>query len=211
MNRGIVVGAAVGVVALALGAALLMRSERAADANLPVPAASRPSSSVLAPAAVPAAPSTPAAPRAAPGGLPLNTPAAPWLSPGSEGAPATAAATTVPPIGAARNAAPTMTELQARLQALSSNKQPTPREVDALLADLQKNQGSNVVAGVNLQTLRDNLARTERIQQLAQEIQALAASPTADTPSQLQPRLDELQRLQAAMTSNVTAPDRATR
>ena len=208
MNRGILVGVAVGVVVIALGVGLLMRSEKAADANLPVPAASRPSSTVPAPALAPAATGTSAAPTTAPGGLPLNTPAAPWLTPGSGSAPSAAV---VPPSGAGRSGAPTMAELQARLQALSSNKQPTPREVDALLADLQKNQGGNVVAGVNLQTLRDNLARTERIQQLAQEIQALAASPTADTPSQMQSRLDELQRLQAALTSNVTAPAGAAR
>jgi hypothetical protein len=63
------------------------------------------------------------------------------------------------PIG--KPGAPSIEGIQQRLQALVANgRQPTAKEVDAVLADLQKNQGSNVVGGVNLQALRDNLARS---------------------------------------------------
>ncbi|AVS88432.1 hypothetical protein C8238_09480 [Paracidovorax avenae] len=89
--------------------------------------------------------------------------------------------------------------------------QPDVREVDAVLADLQRNQGSTVVAGVDLQAVRDNLARSERIRQISVEMQALAAKPGPDVPAQLQSRMAEIQRLQAGMTGNVAAPAGAAR
>ncbi len=204
MNRGILVGAAVGAVALALGAVLLVRSESAADANLPLPAPS----SAAAPLRVPAPSASAPGAVTPPGGLPLNTPAAPWLAPGGERASPRAAP--VPPAAAGGTGVPTIEDIQARAQALGTGKKANAREIDALLADMQKNQGRNVVAGVDLQALRDNLARSERIQQLALEIQALAATPGAATPAQLQTRLDELQQLQAALTASVTVPAAAT-
>ncbi len=199
MNRGILVGAAVGVVALALGAVLLMRSESAADAGRTVPSAPV----VAAPATVPAmpAPVAGAASGTVTGRAGSDLPAAPWNAPGGE-RPATGMPAT-PPVAVGRPGAPTLEEIQTRLQTLATSGQPSVREVDAVLADLQKNQGSDVVAGVNLQAVRDNLARTERIQQLAKEMQALAAAPTAETPAQLQTRLAEMQRLQASMATNV--------
>ena len=204
MNRGILVGAAVGLVALALGAVLLVRSESAADANLPVPAPSSAASPVRVPAPSASAPGAPATMVTPPGGLPLNTPAAPWLAPGGERA--SPAAAPVPPVAAGRSGVPTIEDIQARALAMGTGKKANAREIDALLADMQKNQGRNVVAGVDLQALRDNLARSERIQQLALEIQALAATPGAGTPAQLQTRMDELQQLQTAMTGSVAVP-----
>lgn len=208
MNRGILVGVAVAVAALALGTVMLMRSETAADANRPVPMAP----AVSPPTATTTAPASGAGMGAAAGGVTgsasANVPALPWNAPGSERPAAMAPAT--PSVSAGRPGAPTLEEIQARLQALSSSKQPSIREVDAVLADLQRNQGSAVVAGVNLQAVRDNLARTERIQQLALEMQTLAAAPTADTPAQLQSRVAEMQRLQAGMTTSA-APAGAAR
>lgn len=209
MNRGVLVGAAIAVAALALGTVMLMRSETAADATRPVPVAPV----VSAPAATMGAPAAGTGVGAAAGSVAGSASSIastlPWNTPGSERPAAIAPGT--PSVSAGRPGAPTLEEIQARLQALSSSKQPTVREVDAVLADLQKNQGSAVVAGVDLQAVRDNLARTERIQQLALEMQALAAAPTADTPAQLQSRVVEMQRLQAGMTTNVAAPTGAAR
>lgn len=108
------------------------------------------------------------------------------------------------PIG--KPGAPSMEGIQQRLQALLANgRQPTAREVDAVLADLQKNQGGNVVAGVNLQALRDNLARTDRISQIALEIQAIANQPAKSDLVRLQSLSGEMQRIQAAMLTQVIA------
>jgi hypothetical protein len=104
------------------------------------------------------------------------------------------------PIG--KPGTPSIEGIQQRLQALVANgRQPTAKEVDAVLADLQLNQGGNMVGGVNLQALRENLARTDRIGQIAQEIQAIASQPSkADLP-RLKSLTDEMQRLQGAITS----------
>ena len=108
------------------------------------------------------------------------------------------------PIG--KSGAPSMEGIQQRLQALvASGRQPTAREVDAVLADLQKNQGSNVVAGVNLQALRDNLARTDRISQIALEIQAIANQPGKSDLVRLQTLSAEMQSIQAALLTQVIA------
>ena len=108
------------------------------------------------------------------------------------------------PIG--QSGAPSMEGIQQRLQALvASGRQPTAREVDAVLADLQKNQGSNVVAGVNLQALRDNLARTDRISQIALEIQAIANQPGKSDLVRLQTLSAEMQSIQAALLTQVIA------
>jgi hypothetical protein len=98
-----------------------------------------------------------------------------------------------------RSGAPSITEIQQRLQRIAASGQPNLRELDGVLADLQRNQGSTVVAGVNLQVVRDNLARTEHIQQLAQQMQALAANPTPETPARLQALMSEMQRTQGQM------------
>jgi hypothetical protein len=104
------------------------------------------------------------------------------------------------PIG--KPGAPSIEGIQQRLQALVANgRQPTAKEVDAVLADLQKNQGSNVVGGVNIQAVRDNLARSDRIAQIAQEIQTIANQPSkADLP-RLKSLTEEMQRLQTSMAS----------
>ena len=148
---------------------------------------------------------TPAStPAAVPGGV-AGTPA-PWLTPGAAGS---SGADGLPATGVSigKPGAPSLNDVQQRLQALVANgRQPTPREVEAVLADLQRNQGSNVVNGVNLQTLRDNLVRTDRIQQIAQEMQVIAANPRKEDLPRLQALSVEMQRLSAAMAPNVMQP-----
>ncbi len=230
MNRGVLIGLAVGIGAIMIGAALWMRGESAAVSGLPQPASSPASSAPYA--QIPGAPGSPAsvpgpsgsvpgvqasgAPVAGaagstvqPGRMP-GTPeaAAPWLTPDGARAPAPRAA---PAVRAGREGAPTLDQIQERLQGLLASPRPDVREVDAVLADLQKNQGSKVVAGVDLQAVRDNLARSERIQQVALEMQALAAKPGPDVPAQLQARMEEIQRLQAGMNASIAAPAGASR
>jgi len=203
LNRGVLTGALLGIAALAVGAALLMRQE-SSTAPLPV---TPPMASGVAPA--PVLPFSPAAAGAVPPsgmaaapaqGSPLDA-RAPWASSAPDVA--------LPPVAVGRAGAPSIDDIQRRLQMLAANPRPSVRDIDAVLADLQKNQGSNVVAGVNLQAVRDNLARSERIQQLALEMQALAATPGPDTAAKLQERMTEMQRLQAGMTSDVAAPGAA--
>lgn len=91
-------------------------------------------------------------------------------------------------------------QIQQRLQQLTANgRQPSAAEVDAVLADLQKNQGKNALAGVDLQGLRDTLARTDRIQQIGLELQAIAVNPSKADQARLQSLSAEMQRLQTSL------------
>lgn len=230
MNRGVLIGLAVGIGAIMVGAALWMRGESAAVSGLPQPASPSVSSSPYA--QIPGAPASPASASGPHGAVPGTVPpgasmagaagssvqpgrmpgtpeaTAPWLTSDGARAPAPGAA---PAVRAGREGAPTLEQIQERLQGLLASPRPDVREVDAVLADLQKNQGSKVVAGVDLQAVRDNLARSERIQQVALEMQALAAKPGPDVPAQLQARMAEIQRLQAGMNATISAPAGAAR
>ncbi len=151
---------------------------------------------VPGPAAAPTAPSGTVGMASVPAGQALP-PTAPWAT--GPGAPAPGKlGVNVPAVGKA--GAPSIDDIQRRLQGLTANgRQPTAREVDAVLADLQRNQGTDVVAGVNLQALRDNLARADRMQQIAQEVQALAANPRKEDLPRLQALSAEMQRLQTSI------------
>lgn len=231
MNRGVLIGLAVGMAAIVLGAVLWMRGPSASapgglQSSPSGVSASSPYSQAPGSAALPAPGSGPngAVPGAAapgapgaggtvsslpPGRMPGDAEsAAPWLAPDGSRPPATGAA---PAVRAGRDGAPTLEQIQQRLQGLLASPQPDVREVDAVLADLQKNQGSKVVAGVDLQAVRDNLARSERIRQVATEMQALAAKPGPEVSAQLQAHMAEIQRLQAGMNASVAAPAGAAR
>lgn len=210
MNRGIVIGLAVALALLAGGAVLRLRSEApavpAAPSAMPAPAGVPATGSAAAVSGVSpgaSAAATPAAGPSAGGRLPGEAALVPWLGP--QGV-ASSAGGSPPPVTVGRAGAPTLDEIEKRLQGLMSSGRPDIRQVDAVLADLQKNQGSAVVSGVDLQAMRDNLMRADRIRELAQEMQALAAKPGPEASAQLQARMAEIQRLQAGMVANVAVP-----
>lgn len=104
------------------------------------------------------------------------------------------------PLAIGKPGSNSMEQIQQRLQLLVANgRQPSAAEVDAVLADIQKNQGKNLVAGIDLQALRETLARTDRIQQIGAELQAMASNPSKLDQSRLQNLTAEMQRLQTAL------------
>ncbi len=191
MNKSVILGAGLGVAVLLLGASVLMFQSGSYDEKPPLkPAAVSTRSPVLAGAGQDAA--LAGAPEAGD---------ARWHAAGdgavSMRTPGSGAVNT--PVNMGRAGAPAIGDIQKRLQQIAASGHPDLRELDGVLADLQRNQGSAVVGGVNLQVVRDNLARTERIQQLAQQMQVLAANPTAETPARLQALMTEMQRTQSQM------------
>lgn len=111
---------------------------------------------------------------------------------------------TLSPLTIGKSNSTSLEQIQQRLQQLTANgRQPSAAEVDAVLADLQKNQGKNAVAGVDLQGLRETLARTDRIQQIGLELQAIATNPSKVDQARLQNLTAEMQRLQSALITGV--------
>lgn len=100
-----------------------------------------------------------------------------------------------------------LARIQARLAQLSTVGKADPREVDGLLAELQRIKG-NEVAGVNIAALRDNLAKAQEIQRLAEELNRMAHRPNPD-PQQVQDLVARIQRVQAGMRLDVAVPQAA--
>ena len=110
----------------------------------------------------------------------------------------------ITPLAIGKPGSTSLEQIQQRLQQLTANgRQPSAAEVDAVLAELQKNQGKNSVAGVDLQGLRDTLARTDRMQQIGLELQSIAANPSKSDQARLQSLAAEMQRLQTALIAGV--------
>lgn len=127
------------------------------------------------------------------------------------------------PAGTPGNAAPGMSphaqnaggnsispdDFQRRLAAMTANgRTPSPRELDALLADMQRSQGSNEVAGVDLGVLRENLRRADQIQTLAKEMEKLVQQPKPDMP-RVQLLMAQIQQLQSGIKADVSAKPKA--
>jgi hypothetical protein len=94
--------------------------------------------------------------------------------------------------------------LQAKLAAMTAGgKTPAMKDLDAVLADLQKINGSTDVAGVNLSALRNNLARADEIQRLGKEMQALSQAPGKQDLPKIQSIMAEIQKQQAGMVTDV--------
>ncbi len=177
MNRKIALGVGVGVLILGLVAAL-WRTQGAPESPPVVPGASAPGTLATAPSA-----SSPAAPSALP-------PAALPTTPGNVGG----------------QPAPSLQEIKKQAEALTANgRTPSIREVDALLASLQKTQNPAINEVIDLQVVRDVLARTDEIQQISAEVQKAGGTPTPAQKARLQALVEEMKPLQARLLQQASA------
>ena len=95
--------------------------------------------------------------------------------------------------------------IQARLAALTAGgKQPDPRALDALLAELERTQHATVVGGANIEALRENLAKATEIGDLAKEMEQAAKQPKPDM-QKIQGLMDQIQKLQAGIRTDLMA------
>ncbi|MBV2234248.1 MAG: hypothetical protein KUL75_01770 [Sterolibacterium sp.] len=101
-------------------------------------------------------------------------------------------------------------ELQRRATDLTAGgRQPSPSEVDQLLADIQRSQGKNEVGGVDLAAVRANLAHATEIQRLALEIRRVAEQPGKPDISRIQILMGQIQQQQAGIRADVRADTHA--
>lgn len=108
------------------------------------------------------------------------------------------------PLAPGKAGAPSLDAIQAELQGLAAGgRQPTPMEVDRVLAKLQQNQGSSVVGGVDIQMLRNNLQAAERIRTLSEQMQPLAQNPSPENTQRLQALMTEIQQVQGTLRPDV--------
>lgn len=102
--------------------------------------------------------------------------------------------------------APGIDDIQADLKAMTAGgRQPSVAELDRVLGNLQQNQGSTVVAGVDLQVVRNNLQQAERIRLLSEEMKPLAQNPSPENTRRMQELMAEIQQAQANLRVDVMA------
>ena len=94
--------------------------------------------------------------------------------------------------------------LRARIQKLTAGgRHPTPAEMDSVLGDMQRMEGSSVVAGVDIEALRQNLANVQKLQRVSQELQAESQKPGGGDKQKIQALLAQLKQIQSNMNYNV--------
>jgi hypothetical protein len=90
--------------------------------------------------------------------------------------------------------------LQKKFETLSVQGEPNIAEVDALLNELIEIQGSSVIAGVDLNVVRQNLRIAGDLQQVAKEMEAEQKASAPDAA-----RLENLRQRAAALQNQLTA------
>lgn len=170
------------------------------------PAVSQPSPVAAAPAvtAKPAAGATASAPQPE---LP------PWAAGAGGGTPAAggglAGALDRHPVDPGKAAG--LARIRARMTQLTAQgRHPTPAEMNDVLGDLEKVEGSSVVAGVDIGALRQNLVRVDEMRKLGEELKVESQKPGGGDKQKVNRLLARLQQLQSQMNLNLTVASPAT-
>ncbi len=155
----------------------------------------------------PQVPATPTAPSAGPSQTP------PWAD-ASGVAAAPSSISVAPAISLSpedKEKARQRAAIRARILKLTANgRHPTPAEMNDVLGDLERVEGSPVIAGVNVGALRKNLVAVDKMQKLSIELQAESQKPGGGDKEKIQNILAQLKQIQAQMNYAITAAPSAT-
>ena len=95
---------------------------------------------------------------------------------------------------------------QRLVELTAGGRHPTPAELNDVLADLERNAGSPIVAGVNIGALRSNLAAVDKLQKLGLELQAETRKPGGGDKQKIESILEQLRQVQSGMDLGVAVP-----
>lgn len=97
--------------------------------------------------------------------------------------------------------------LRARLHKLTADgRHPSIAELNDVLGDMERVEGSPVVAGVDIGALRQNLAAVDKLQKLSLELQTESQKPGGGDKQKIQDILAQLKQIQADMDLNIAVP-----
>lgn len=206
-QRTRLLGVFAGLLALAVIALWLVRTGPTPPPER-TPAA--PSAVAPPPAPIPAPVDAPSS-IATPAPAPAREAPPPWAKAGSTArtqlgsAPASGA---VP--DAAEGRAEALAVIQQELAALVAGGQSADtKKLDKLLADVARVQGSSTIGGVNIDSLRHNLAIAEQMKVLAIEIEQTTAQGEKMDTVKMQAQMAKLMELQAKMRMDMGVPTAA--
>ncbi len=96
-------------------------------------------------------------------------------------------------------------EIQAELTELSQSGDASPARVGQLIGELRAELGRDEVGGVKLGQLEDTVERAGRIQELAGEMESIAANPSESDRQRIEEIMSEIQGLQGEMPDDAAA------
>lgn len=101
--------------------------------------------------------------------------------------------------------------VRAKIASLTANgRHPTPAEMNVVLGDLERIEGSSIISGVNVGALRSNLVKVDEMQRLAEEMKVESQKPNGGDPEKSKQILARLQKLQGEMRMDIAAPTATT-
>jgi ubiquitin-protein ligase len=84
----------------------------------------------------------------------------------------------------------------ALMKSMQESRRADPKQVDALLVKIKEVTGSSTVNGIDIDALRNHLARAVEIQRVATEMQSEASKPGGADPKKIKAYTEKLQALQ---------------
>jgi hypothetical protein len=107
-----------------------------------------------------------------------------------------------------------LAELSAMRMALMKSMQETghvdPKQVDALLVKIESVTGTTTFNGINLEALRNTLAKSQEMQTIANEMNREASKPGGADPKKIKAYSDQLLVLQKQVSGTPFLQPRAT-
>jgi len=100
--------------------------------------------------------------------------------------------------------------IRAKILALTANgRQPTPAEMNVVLSELERVEGSSVISGVNVGALRNNLVKVDEMQKLGEQMKNESSKPGGGDPQKIKDIMARLQKLQSEVRLDISAPNPA--
>ncbi len=97
--------------------------------------------------------------------------------------------------------------VRQKIAGLTANgRQPTPAEMNVVLAELERIEGSSVISGINVGAVRNNLMKVDEMQRLGEQMKAESTKPGGGDVQKLNALLARIQKLQSEMRLDIAVP-----
>ena len=95
--------------------------------------------------------------------------------------------------------------IRQKIAGLTANgRQPTPAEMNVVLADLERVEGSSVISGINVGAVRNNLVKVDEMQRLGEQMKTESTKPGGGDIQKLNAMMARIQKLQSEMRLDIT-------
>lgn len=97
--------------------------------------------------------------------------------------------------------------IRQKIAELTANgRQPTPAEMNVVLAELERVEGASIISGINVGAVRNNLIKVDEMQRLGEQMKAESTKPGGGDVQKLNAMLARIQKLQSEMRLDIAVP-----